>query len=178
MTCCFCEWFPGAFLQGYLIATETPPLICLGFCCDCHSDLNTPSSPANQNNFGLFSACVFLPLLVTRATKKTLQSLQTDVTMKERLWLDMPYLVPSGLLLTLTWHVFQEWIRLQEVAANIPCHAGSRRGWVLLSSSPAQCLALSPLRKNRRGKSSSRQNWLDSWSCKCCCVSQSWNICF
>lgn len=140
------SFYMGGNVKCFLMASERPPLIFFGFCCDCHSDSNTPTSPVNQNNFGLFLARVFLLRFVARATKKTLRSLQTDVTMRERLWLDMPYLVPSGLPLTLSSHVFQEWIRLQEVVAHIPCQAADR-GWVL-SGSLAQCFVLSPVLNN------------------------------
>lgn len=158
----------GENVKCFLMASETPPLIFFGFCCDCHSDLNTPSSPVNQNNFGLLSARVFLLRFVTRATKKTLRSLQTDVTMRERLWLDMPYLGPSGLLLTFSSHVFQEWIHLQEVVAHNPCQAADG-GWVL-SGSPAQRLVLSPVLNNNwemwTKTLQDKTYW--SWSCKCC----------
>lgn len=158
------DWFSG--VKCFLMASEAPPLIFFGFCCDCHSDLNTPSSPVNQNNFGPFSARVFLLRFVARATQKTLRSLQTDVTTRERLWLDMPYLVPSGLPLTLSSHVFQEWMRLQEVVAHIPCQA-TDGGWVL-SGSPAQCLVLSPVLNNK-----TKLTGVGAGS-----VARSWSICF
>lgn len=118
---------------------------------------HSSSSSANHNNFGLFSARVFLLRFISQATEKTLRSLETDVTMRERLWLEMPYLVPSGLPLTLSSHVFQEWIVLQEAVTHIPCQAAGG-GWVL-SSSPAPCLLLSPL-LNKRWETLTRLNWL------------------
>lgn len=42
-----------------LMTTETLPLVFFGFCCNCHSDLNVPSSLAKQNNFGLFLSSCF-----------------------------------------------------------------------------------------------------------------------